>query len=74
MVVTNALLLHLGKGRRKGKGRDQDVTQSLRPGKLESIFQVIKVGGMTFTDMGMQNGQSVPKASSSLSPVIERKD
>ena len=74
MVVTNASLLHLGKGRRKGKGRGQDVTQSLRPGKLESIFQVIKVGGMTFTDMEVQNGQSVPKACSSLSPVIKGKD
>ena len=26
------------------KGRDQDATQSLRPGTLGSLFQVIQVG------------------------------
>lgn len=40
---TDALLLHLGEGRRKGKGRDQDTTASFRPGNLERLFQDIKV-------------------------------
>lgn len=43
-VGTNSSCLHLGKGRKKGKGRDQDATRSLRPGRPGSLFQVIQVG------------------------------
>lgn len=43
-VETNSSCLHLAKGRKKGEGRDQDATQSLRPGRPGSLFQVIQVG------------------------------
>lgn len=40
---THALLLHLGKGRREGKGKNQDATASLRPGKLERLSQDVRL-------------------------------
>lgn len=44
---TNALLLHLGKGRREGKGKNQDATASLRPGQLERLSEDMRLSHQT---------------------------